>query len=166
MSIIAIAACEIFNGIGFEGTLPWNIPDEMEWFTETTIETEDPRKHNAVVMGRKTWESLSRPLRGRKNIVISSKSQTVPTFACLEGALESLQSNEAVENIFIIGGAQIYKEAFYKNIPDVILINKILESYPCDTYMEKPNTNYYLKQVHYTKFTGIDHYRFERKNNV
>lgn len=56
------------------GTLPWQLPGDMAYFKELTSRTADPAKQNAVVMGRKTWESIPakfRPLRGRLNVVLT-----------------------------------------------------------------------------------------------
>lgn len=61
-------------GIGKAGTMPWKLPGDMAYFKELTMRTADPAKQNAVVMGRKTWESIPpkfRPLPGRVNVVLS-----------------------------------------------------------------------------------------------
>lgn len=61
-------------GIGKGGTMPWKLPGDMAYFKELTSRTADPAKQNAVVMGRKTWESIPpkfRPLPGRVNVVLT-----------------------------------------------------------------------------------------------
>lgn len=61
-------------GIGKGGTMPWRLPSDMAYFKALTSATADPSKANAVVMGRKTWESIPpkfRPLRGRVNVVLT-----------------------------------------------------------------------------------------------
>jgi len=73
---IVVAATESF-GIGINGGLPWRIKRDMKFFRDKTSETTDPNKRNAVIMGRKSWESIPpkfKPLTGRLNIVISSQS--------------------------------------------------------------------------------------------
>ena len=63
------------GGIGLDGGLPWRLPGEMAFFRELTTKTRDAAKRNAVLMGRKTWDSLPpkfKPLPGRLNVVLSA----------------------------------------------------------------------------------------------
>ena len=71
---LIVAACGKSLGIGNNGQLPWRLQSEMKHFATTTKTTQDPGKQNAVIMGRKTWESIPlkfRPLKNRLNIVLS-----------------------------------------------------------------------------------------------
>ncbi len=72
------------------GSLPWKIPGDMAYFKELTSRTVDPAKQNAVVMGRKTWESIPakfRPLAGRLNIILSrSEAQDENSAGAANGA--------------------------------------------------------------------------------
>jgi dihydrofolate reductase len=110
------------NGlIGCENRIPWSIPEDMKHFRELTTSVKDPSKRNAVIMGRKTWESLPeqhRPLKGRINIVISHQpaSQLTCDGALLANNLHSalkLATQSHAESIFVIGGAQLYSQAFH-----------------------------------------------------
>lgn len=91
--------------IGRENALPWKLPGDLAHFKRTTL-------GSPIIMGRKTWESLGRPLPGRTNVVVSRNSQydapgahVVPT---LEAAIDTwAQAHEA----YVIGGAQIYAQA-------------------------------------------------------
>lgn len=94
------------NGvIGKEGKLPWYLPEDLKHFKRTTL-------GKPVIMGRKTWESLGRPLPGRRNIVVTRQ-----TGFTAEGAEVYSNLQEAVAAVkdepiaFILGGAQIYAEA-------------------------------------------------------
>lgn len=99
--------------IGVAGKLPWNCPEDMKFFRDKTINTN-------VIMGRKTFESLHKPLPKRNMIVISSKSiPNIETFESIELALEKYK------DAWIIGGGQIYKEAISKSLCDNIYLNRI-----------------------------------------
>ncbi|MEW6610997.1 MAG: dihydrofolate reductase [Patescibacteria group bacterium] len=99
MKFSIIAACDKEMGIGKGGTLPWRLPKELEHFHAVTTTTQDASKRNAVVMGRKTWESIPasrRPLQGRLNCVITrdanySLPAGVVRFGSLEECLEYLE---------------------------------------------------------------------------
>lgn len=105
MQLSLIVAYAQNNVIGRDNTLPWKLPSDLAHFKRTTL-------GHPIIMGRKTWESLGRPLPGRRNIVISRNpnyeaagAQCVTTLAL---AIEAVQD---AEQAFVIGGAQIYQEA-------------------------------------------------------
>ena len=106
MASIIAAIAE--NGcIGKDGTLPWHLPEDLKRFKELTM-------GHPVIMGRKTWESLPerfRPLPGRTNVVVTRQAdyplpEGVERVASIEDALA-----EHAEDAFIIGGAQLYRDA-------------------------------------------------------
>eukprot|EP00964_Phaeocystis_antarctica_P142212 scaffold107438_cov63-Phaeocystis_antarctica.AAC.2 len=71
---VIVAACKQTHGIGVAGQLPWSLRGDMQFFKQLTRSTQDPLKRNAVVMGRKTWQSIPerfRPLDDRLNVVLS-----------------------------------------------------------------------------------------------
>ena len=105
MKINLIAAIDNKKRIAVDGKIPWHIPEDLRLFKEITM-------GHAVIMGRKTWESLpSKPLFGRTNIVVSSKLQDDAFIVDnLNNAL--VQANyKQCSKAFIIGGAQLYQEA-------------------------------------------------------
>ena len=76
MELTLIVAATLANGIGVKGSLPWRLPNEMAYFARVTSRCPE-RALNALVMGRKSWESIPRkfrPLRGRSNIVVSTQA--------------------------------------------------------------------------------------------
>ncbi len=105
MKINGIVAVSDNGVIGKEFGLPWRLPNDLKWFKEHTV-------GKIVVMGRKTYETIGHPLPGRDNVVLSRtptlSSKDAMFFTHLE---EALAYSEHADEIFIIGGAQIYKEA-------------------------------------------------------
>lgn len=126
-----IVACDKNGLIGDKGKIPWKIPEEMKFFKETTW-------GHTVIMGRLTWESISekfRPLPGRENIVLtSSKIDGVLTAKSLEEAIKM-----ASHEVFIIGGAKVYKEAL--KYADRIIVSFVEGEYTGDTYFPVCNVN-------------------------
>lgn len=151
--IYAIAAIDEENGIGKSNQLPWVIPQDLKYFKKTSSETKDPKKVNAVIMGRKTWESIPetyRPMPGRKNIVLSrSKDIELPEGVILansiEESIEIANQLEEVESIFITGGGVIYSESIQKSIPDEVLITRISGTHNCDAFFPEIPDTYSLK---------------------
>src|SRR4029079_10403358 len=102
--IIGIAAVSQNNAIGKGGKLPWHYSSDMKFFRETTT-------GHAVVMGRKTWLTIGKPLKNRLNIVLTRDSTIEPqesllVFSDIESVLSL--SNSLTTDLFVIGGAQIY----------------------------------------------------------
>lgn len=95
--------------IGKDGTLPWRIPADMVWFKECT-------RGHAVIMGRKTYESIGRPLPKRDNIVLTSdpnyKAPGVTVMSNLDTAIKF--AGKRNQEVFIIGGQAVYEQAFDK----------------------------------------------------
>lgn len=99
----AIAAMSSNRVIGSRGAIPWRIPDELRWFKEATT-------GHGVMMGRKTWESLGRPLPNRKNIVIT-RGPEIPGITTLKSPDEvDLSLVEPDQDLFVIGGGEIYSQ--------------------------------------------------------
>lgn len=120
---IVVAMCED-NGIGYQGTIPWSLPKDLARFYRLTTTVRDPAKRNAVIMGRKTWDSLPvryQPLPKRLNVVLthnperlSPDSSQVLAAGSLQEALSLLNRSPhdlQVESVFVIGGGSLYKEA-------------------------------------------------------
>jgi len=122
--IVAIAED---NGIGFKNNLLWHLPEDLKRFKKLTL-------GNAVIMGKKTWESLpKKPLPGRKNIVItdnpSDSFEASITAYSIEDALSKCGKNE---EIFIIGGGSIYRQ--FMPLADRLYITHIHRKTPADIY--------------------------------
>lgn len=92
------------RGIGLGGALPWQVPEDLKRFKALTM-------GHAIIMGRKTHESIGRPLPGRRNIVVTRGARTFPgceVVDSLEAALKLVAQDELP---FVVGGAQLYAEA-------------------------------------------------------
>jgi dihydrofolate reductase len=103
---ITLIVARARNGvIGRNGTLPWRLPEDLAHFKRTTM-------GHPIVMGRKTWESIGRPLPGRRSIVVSRQAGFVAAGAEVAPSLDAALSLCAgTEEVFVIGGAQLYREA-------------------------------------------------------
>jgi len=118
---LIVAACGKSLGIGLNGELPWRLKSEMKYFSETTTKTKDPSKINAVIMGRKTWESIPmkfRPLKNRYNIILSRQANyslnsedTAKLCLNLNDGLDLIKTRSDIETCWIIGGSSIYEES-------------------------------------------------------
>ena len=98
--------------IGKDGKIPWHIPDDLKFFQKKTL-------NHPVIMGRKTFESIGKPLPNRTNIVVSTTMDDVENViicSTLEAAVDYAKRID--ETIYIIGGAEIYKQALAKDLVD------------------------------------------------
>jgi len=130
--IIGIAAVDRKGAIGKGGKLPWHYSSDMKFFRETTT-------GHAVVMGRKTWLTLGKPLKNRLNIVLSRDPSIEPQESLL--VLTDIDSvislnNSLTTDLFVIGGAQIYT-AFLDHIEKWIITEVPLTVSGADTFMPK-----------------------------
>lgn len=139
-----IAACDKNHGIGLNGQLPWpHLKEDMQFFQNTTSQTQDSQKQNMTIMGRITWESIPenhRPLKNRKNIVITRQDNYAAQGANVSTSVEEAVSlaDDSIETIYITGGGQIYKLAL--EIPDFvdgIYLTRIDNDYECDAFFPK-----------------------------
>ena len=123
--ISIIAALSQNNVIGINNKLPWNIKEDSKYFKEVTL-------YKSIIMGRKTFESIGRALPDRDNIVITSNkdfsAKKIQTANCLEVALYKAKCND----VFIIGGERIYKEAL--GFADFLYLTRIDKDYDGDEY--------------------------------
>ncbi|KAI7728434.1 hypothetical protein M8C21_027647 [Ambrosia artemisiifolia] len=135
-------------GIGKDGKLPWRLPSDLKFFKDVTMATSDSTKKNAVIMGRKTWESIPlkhRPLTGRLNVVLTRSGSSdivttdnVLTCGSMVSALEVLASFpycQYIERVFVIGGGEILRESLNSSGCDAIHITKIETDIDCDTFI-------------------------------
>lgn len=165
-----VVACDDKGGIGKDGKLPWVCPEDMAYFKKltggvppptpaatTTPSSAASSKRKAVIMGRRTWESIPqkfRPLPNRLNIVLSStltstsgdsptpKDDVVFINGGLADALKYLAEptlTSTIEKVFVIGGTQVYKDAVSKPCVKAlqnVYLTRVKGDYGCDTFFD------------------------------
>ncbi|XP_072998781.1 bifunctional dihydrofolate reductase-thymidylate synthase-like [Typha latifolia] len=154
-------------GIGKDGKLPWKLPSDLKFFKEVTMTTSDPAKKNAVIMGRKTWESIPlqyRPLSGRLNVVLTRSGsfdiatlESVVICGSMNSALELLASTPyclSIDKVFVIGGGQVFREALNAPGCDAIHLTEIDTNVECDTFM--PPVDYTVFQPWYSSMPLVE----------
>nr|2D0K_A Chain A, Dihydrofolate reductase [Escherichia coli]2D0K_B Chain B, Dihydrofolate reductase [Escherichia coli] len=102
-AISLIAALAVDRVIGNENALPWNLPADLAWFKRNTL-------NKPVIYGRHTWESIGRPLPGRKNIILSSQPGTDDRVTWVKSVDEAIAAAGDVPEIFVIGGGRVYEQ--------------------------------------------------------
>ena len=132
MSIKLICAVSKNNVIGNNNKLPWNISEDLKRFRELTSE-------NIIVMGRKTYDSIGRPLPKRENLVLSKnkklKIENVKVFNTPQEILDFYHKREEEKDLFIIGGTFIYE--LFIEYCDYLLITFVDKEYKGDAYFPK-----------------------------
>ncbi len=135
MEKIIIAAVSLNNVIGKNGTIPWHSKEDFKHFKNTTMSF-------PLIMGRKTFESLGKPLPGRDHLIVTrnkdykTEFEKVKIFHSLANAI-SFSDKLNSEKIFIIGGGEIYKEAM--QIADKLIISIMKMNVEGDTYFPTIN---------------------------
>ena len=131
--IRAILACDDDWGIGKNGDLPWpHNPADLKWFKENTT-------GGVVVMGKATWDSLPmKPLPNRNNVIVTSSEMDKNGpyhFLTFDQAPSHLKSMAALQDVWIIGGAQLVNGLL--SIIDEIWLSRINGTYNCDVFLPK-----------------------------
>ena len=130
MEKIIIAALTKGRVIGKNNWLPWDIPEELQHFRKTT-------ENGTIIMGRRTYDSIGRPMPKRVNIVVSAhvkqvNNDSVIVCPTVEAAISKAETFG--KQIFIIGGAQIFQQALDKKLVDKMYLSYIKKEYDGDTY--------------------------------
>ena len=158
MKFSIILAVDEKNWIWKDNNLAWKISADMKYFKDITSKTTDLAKMNAVVMWRKTRESIPskyRPLSQRLNCILtrgiknddigSPIDDFVLYFNSIERCLSELESKENVENIFIIGWANLYNQVLDNPMLDKIYLTKVKWDYDCDVHFNGIPDNFIVE---------------------
>ncbi len=153
--IIIVAIAE--NGvIGRDGKLPWHLPSDLKHFKETTM-------GYPLVMGRKTYESIGRPLPGRDNIVLTrDRSREFPGCLTMYSLQEALAYCDTQEKVFVIGGADIFHLALPHT--DTIIVTVLQRKIEGDVYFSVINPDQFRPAdlVEYDEEEPYSIIRYER----
>ena len=137
-AVVAMASNRI---IGKDGDLPWKLSEDLKWFKKMTVGF-------PIVMGRKTMESLGRPLPKRLNIVISRNLESIAEgFELVRSCDEAVALLAGEEQASIIGGAQIYGEMI--PLCDEVLLSYVFHPYEGDTVLPEFEDTFEIKEVIY-----------------
>jgi dihydrofolate reductase len=124
-----IVAVDAKLGIGINNTLAWHLPEDLIRFKQITT-------GHTIIMGRKTYESIGRPLPNRRNIVLTRQTDWqapgVEVAHTLQAAMEMVDDAQAEVEIFVIGGADIYAQAL--PLCSKLLVTEIHSDVHCDTF--------------------------------
>ena len=147
--------------IGRDNQMPWKISADLQFFKRVTM-------GYPVIMGRKTWESIGRPLPGRRNIVVSRNPDLQLTGAEVASSLgDALQRLSNLERVFVIGGEQLFTQAF--DLADRLYITEIdIAVDGGDTFFNVPNPEQWREAERIQANEGDIHFDFvtlERKSN-
>jgi dihydrofolate reductase len=147
-----IVAMDRKRGIGIDNRLPWKLPEDLAHFKRTTT-------GHAIIMGRKTFDSIGRPLPGRRNIVVTRNpawhhegvmTATTPEQAC------ALAQDE--QQAFIIGGAELFAQTLA--LADRMIVTEIAAQFECDTFFPEVDQAHWQetgREACHSAASGLDY---------
>jgi dihydrofolate reductase len=133
-----VVAADLDWGIGKDNALPWpKLRGDLQHFKRTTSTASEGRR-NAVVMGRKTWESkeaAGKPLPNRLNVVVSRGQLAVPAGVIVAHSLDEALAVEGAETIFVVGGAGLLRAVIERDDLRFVYLTRIEQRFDCDVKM-------------------------------
>jgi len=128
---LTIIVARARNGvIGRGGKLPWHLPEDLAHFKRTTM-------GHPIIMGRRTWTSIGRPLPGRKSIVVSRDQTFQAPGALVVPSLAAALAAAGAKEVFVIGGARLYAEAM--PLAHRLMVTEIDADFDGDTFLGAPD---------------------------
>jgi dihydrofolate reductase len=150
--VYLVAAVAANGVIGADGKLPWRLPEDLKHFKALTL-------GHPVIMGRKTWESLGKPLPGRENIVVTRAAGYDAPGASVASSLDGALALCAGEpTAFVIGGGELYAEAL--PVADGLVLTEIQRDYAGDARFP-PYDRAAWRETQRKPQTGADGLRFD-----
>jgi len=150
---IYLVAAVAANGIiGSGGKLPWHLPEDLKHFKRLTM-------GHPVIMGRRTWESLGRPLPGRENIVVSTRRGYEAPGASLASSLDAALALCVGEPVaFVIGGTRLFEAAL--PVASGLVMTEIKREYAGDTWFPEYDRSQW-RESQREAHTAVDGTRFD-----
>jgi dihydrofolate reductase len=148
-----IVATDAQRGIGINNTLPWKLPEDLAHFKRTTT-------GHPIIMGRKTFDSIGRPLPNRRNIIVTRNDKWshdgVEAVGSINAAIALLDGVEG----FVIGGAEIYQQSL--PLASELIITQIAHTFDCDAFFPEIDAAAWqetAREEHVSETSGL-HYAF------
>jgi len=133
MSISFIVAMDRSGAIGRDNKLPWHLPADLRFFKRTTM-------GHPIVMGRKTYESIGKPLPGRRNLILTRSAEfAVDGCETVRSIAEAQALAGVSEELFVIGGAEVFRAAYPQ--ADKLVLTRIDHEFEADTYFAELDLN-------------------------
>lgn len=148
-----VVAMDAARGIGLNNGIPWRLKEDMQLFKRITM-------GHPILMGRKTWESLGRPLPGRQNIVLTRNADYVAEGAVVITDLAQLETLELQNpEIMVIGGAQLYAQM----LPQMqrLHVSEVQGTHEVDTWFPE-FAPYFATRTPQQEFEGFSHVLYEK----
>jgi dihydrofolate reductase len=153
ISFTGVVAMAADRAIGLNNTMPWHLPGDLKLFKRLTM-------GHPILMGRKTWQSLGRPLPGRQNIVLTRDTAFEAPGATVIHDITDLQEMELQSpEVMVIGGAQIYKLMLPQM--SALYVSEVQGEWPADTYFPPFRELFPHREV-LENFEGFDSVRYTR----
>lgn len=152
-TLTGVVAMAENRAIGKQQRIPWRLPEDMRTFKRLTM-------GHPILMGRKTWESLGRPLPGRQNIVLTRDPSYRAEGATVIHELSALETLELQDpEVMVIGGAQIYELLLPRM--QRLWLSAVHGEYEADTFFP-PFEKYFTRCTRQESFDGFDLLLYER----
>ncbi|QYF93247.1 dihydrofolate reductase [Massilia sp. PAMC28688] len=149
-NLTIIVAIDAQRGIGVDNKLPWHLPEDLAHFKRLTT-------GHPIIMGRKTFDSIGRPLPNRRSIVVTRNAAWHHEGVDAVGSLEAAIALVGEAPAFIIGGAQIFKDALA--LTDRMVITEIDHTFACDTFFPPIDSTIWresARERHHSPANGYD----------
>lgn len=153
ISFTGVVAMDAARGIGLNNGIPWRLKEDMQLFKRLTM-------GHPILMGRKTWESLGRPLPGRQNIVLTRNAGYVAEGAVVITDLAQLENMELQNpEIMVIGGAQLYAQML--PLMQRLHVSEVQGTHEVDTWFPE-FAQHFASRTQQQEFEGFSHVVYEK----